>query len=205
MCKSYSNRLVELTPEQFRKKMGNMMFDRLLKALHLGCCFMNHQKINLLILLLTSFVFAFCSMRKPFNEKDKVFHAAPSTQGIGSLSFALYNDNRYQIMNSGGIGASYYQGKYRVSGDTIILEDLNKESLLKSNRLLIIRYKDQTDSFWRWKNPDIKDNEWQLQITKTPQTSGWASGEVYQIDENNQLMRNSSCFYIRLDSLESNR
>lgn len=144
-------------------------------------------------------------MRKPFNEKDKIFHAAPGTQGIGNLSFALYNDSRYQVMNSGGIGASYYEGKYSVSGDTIILKDLNKESSFKSNRLLIIRYRDQNDSFWRWKHPDIKDNKWQLQVAKTPQDSGWASGEVYQIDEKNQLMRDADFFYIRLDSLKRNR
>lgn len=164
---------------------------------------MNQQKFLFFILLFICVGIAFCTMRKPFSEKDKVFHGAPSTPGIGSLSFALYNDGRYQIMNSGGIGAFYYDGKYIMSGDTIILKDLDKESSFKSNRLLIIRYKEQTDSFWRWKHPDIKDNKWQLQIAKIPKDSGWASGEVYQINENNQLMR-ANYFYIRLDSLTNN-
>ena len=140
---------------------------------------------------------------KPFKEEDKLFHAAPQGNGIGSLSFALYKYNRYQIMNSGGIGADYFSGYYKVKGDTILLENLSKEISLKSPRLLIFKYNKQDSSFWNWKYSEhIAITNWQ-----TFKSNDFAMGEgnVYQLDENNKAMKDEYHFIIVLDSLGKQR
>ncbi len=164
----------------------------------------DHQLLKIFFLTAVLCNFSSCTeFQKPFREEDKLFHAAPQGNGIGSLSFALYNDHRYQIMNSGGIGADYYSGNYVTKNDTIILENLSKESSLKSNRLLIFKYDKQDSSFWDWKYPAKKeisnwrDFKWHDSIM--------GEGDVYQLDENNKPLKDEYHFIIRLDSLKNFR
>jgi hypothetical protein len=88
---------------------------------------------------------------KEFTEKDKILHAAPANGGISSLSFGLYKDGRYKISNAGGIGEYIFTGNYLINNDTIIFNDLDTESSLNYNRLLILRYNKQDSSFWKSK------------------------------------------------------
>lgn len=133
-------------------------------------------------------------------EEEKIFHGAPSIQGVGGLSFGLYRDKRYQIISSGGIGVSYYSGSFTMTGDTIILRDLDKKSGFVSNRLLIVRYKEQDSTFWKWKYPNLK-GLWELQNAKYFDST-WASGDVYQLSTDNIPIKDQYYFYIRLDSLK---
>jgi hypothetical protein len=141
--------------------------------------------------------------QKPFVDKDIVFHGAPQDNGIGSLSFALYRDGRYQIINSGGIGADHYSGNFKISGDTIILENLNKETRLASNRLLIYRYDEQDSSFWLWKHSK-SIGVWKWRDFKE-QDSMMEKGNVFQLDEDNKPTKDKSYFRITIDSLKNSR
>jgi hypothetical protein len=150
------------------------------------------------------------SCQETFKEEDKIFHGAPESLGIGGLSFALYRDNRYQVMNSGGIGWFEYSGSYILNGDTITLNKLDKESNLENNRLIIYRYNKQDSAYWKWKYSDKLGNtdktlgSWSWQSFKD-QDKILGEGDVYQLDENNKPLKNKYHFFIRLDSLNNYR
>ncbi|HYC29127.1 MAG TPA: hypothetical protein VEB42_09925, partial [Chitinophagaceae bacterium] len=94
----------------------------------------------------------------------------------------------YQVVNSGGIGATYYEGMYTLTGDTIVLKGLDKGSPFSSNRLLIHRYSTSIPDTARFEQGQMLHGE-------------SASGEVYPLDEKNQF-KNDFYFYIVLDSLK---
>ena len=146
------------------------------------------QPLSLIFILLVLYGISSCrESKKPFREQDKIFHAAPQSNGIGSLAFALYNDNRYQIMNSGGIRADFYSGTYTIKGDTIVLNNLPKESSLKSNRLKIFRYNQQDSSFWIWKH--VKSLGYWNWKAFEEQDKQLVYGNVYQHNNNNRTMK----------------
>jgi hypothetical protein len=95
--------------------------------------------MKVIMSLLTLAFFASCHEKKPFFEKDEVFAARYGLGSVGSMGFWLYNDHRYRILSSGGIGGQYYSGKYSLNKDTIILDDLDKSCGLQHNRLLVDR------------------------------------------------------------------
>jgi hypothetical protein len=161
-------------------------------------------------LSLSLLIVGLLSCEKPFDEKDKLFHGAPQSNGIGGLSFGLYNDKRYKVTNSGGIGWSDYTGSYILSGDTITLKELDKESGLEKNRLVIYRYSLQDSNYWKWKYSDKFSN-----TDKTLGTSEWQNfkdadqmlgkGDVYQLDENSKPLKDKYHFLIAFDSLKNYR
>jgi hypothetical protein len=159
---------------------------------------------------LTLLIVGLLSCEKRFDEKDKLFHGAPQSNGVGGLSFGLYNDKRYVVTNSGGIGWSDYSGSYILSGDTITLKELDKESGLEKNRLIIYRYSLQDSNYWKWKYSDrFSDTD------KTLGTWTWrkfkdvdqmlGEGDVYQLDENSKTLKDKYHFLIRFDSLKNYR
>jgi hypothetical protein len=156
-----------------------------------------------LYLLILSFTISFgsCSHSDKSREDGKIFHAAPSTGGIGSLYFALFNDKTYQICNSGGIGQLSYSGNFILKKDTLTLIALDKEIPVNSNRFLIKRYADQDSSFWNWKySKAMASFTWQY--LKLRDTVTGNTGDVYQLNDNNELMKDATHFVIRLDSLK---
>ena len=159
------------------------------------------QLLNILFIVSLLYGISSCAEnKKPFREEDKIFHAAPQGNGIASLSFALYSGNRYQIMNSGGIGADYFSGIYSLKGDTIIFNDLSKGSSLKSNRLKIFRYNQQDSTYWIWKHAkSLRHRNWQVFEEQDKQIG---DGDVYQLDGKNKPMIDEYHFIIRLDSLQ---
>jgi hypothetical protein len=68
-----------------------------------------------LLLYISGLLNSCAEKQKPFNDEDIIFFGAPQGNGISALSFSLYKDGRYQIMSSGGIGAYYYSGKFKLS------------------------------------------------------------------------------------------
>lgn len=110
-------------------------------------------------------------------EEGKIFHACiPDSGAVGGLYFGLYNDQRYQICSTGGIGQTCYTGKYLLNNDTLTLVDLDRDIHLKSNKFLIKRY--------------LQPRNCNL-------------GEVVQLEENNEQLQNEidTYFVIRVDSL----
>jgi hypothetical protein len=157
-------------------------------------------KLYLIILSFTISLDA-CSHSDKHREAEKIFHAGPSSGGIGALYFALYTDKTYQICSSGGIGQDCYSGNFNLKRDTLTLIELNKEISLKSNKLLIIRYAEQDSSFWNWKyTKSIGVSTWQ--DFKRRDLSLGGTGDVYQLNDRNELMKDESHFIIRLDSLK---
>ena len=153
-----------------------------------------------------------CTTSPPFNEKDKIFHGAPESMGIGGLSFGLYKDHRYLIINSGGIAAFKYSGLYTLKGDTIVFNNLSKDVPIESNRLLILRYDQQDSTYWEWKYSRIYKErisdptlgKWSWEQFKWGD-SVLGQGDVYQLDSNNLPINTAYHFLIRLDSLQNYR
>jgi hypothetical protein len=158
---------------------------------------------TLLIVLIPVFLVSCETRPRPFDDTDIIFNGSPDNNGMGGLSFALFKDRRYRIMNSGETAAHYYSGTFKVSGDTIILENLNKESGLISNRLLIFRYADQDSSFWMWKH-EKKIGFWKWRYFKL-QDSKMGKGNVFQLDENGNPTKEESYFRITIDDLKNFR
>ena len=163
--------------------------------------------------LIISLIISSCStFTDSHREEGKIFHAAPMSGGIGALYFGLYNNNKYQICNSGGLGQFCYSGEFKLSRDTLTLLALNKEIPLKSNKLLILRYTEQDSTYWEWKyskqykdfSSDRKLGRW---IWRDFQGGDLALGEgdVYQLDTNGIRIRSEYHFIIRFDSLKNYR
>ena len=152
------------------------------------------------------------SCARPFEEKNKIFHGAPSSNGISGLSFALYNDHRYQVMSSGCLFAFTKSGTYDLVGDTIILNGIDKHENFKSKRLLIFRYDQQDSTYWEWKYSRIyksfkanrKLGRWLWEDHKSGDAA-IGEGDVYQINENGEPIENAYHFIIMLDSLKNYR
>ena len=112
--------------------------------------------------------FSSCITSQPLREQDKIFHGAPESMGIGGLSFGLYKDNKYLVVNSGGIGSFEYSGLYTVNEDTIVLNNLSKDVPMESNRLVIFRYDQQDSTYWEWKYSRIYK-----ELTSDPRLGKW--------------------------------
>ena len=160
------------------------------------------MKLKIIIVLFFSMVTIFisCSSPEVFSEQDKIFHGGSSTGGIGSLYFALYKNNRYQVCNSGGIGEDCYSGNFELKNDTIILLNLDKQVPLKFNRLIILRYNKQDSSFWKMK---YSNNHFPWQDLKQNDSMLGGSGDIYQLDNRNKIVwdKKQNHFIIRMDSL----
>jgi hypothetical protein len=163
---------------------------------------MTSTKLYISILII-ALMLSSCFSSDTHREEGKIFHAGPMSGGIGALYFGLYNDNTYQICNSGGIGQTCYSGKFKLDKDTLILLDLNKNVPLKSDKLLIVRYNDQDSNYWKWKYSRVP-NSWQ-HLKRQDSINGL--GDVYQLDKNNKLMndQHDEHFIIRLDNLKNYR
>jgi hypothetical protein len=158
-----------------------------------------HNSILILVLIISS-----CSSSSDTHrEYGKIFHAAPMSGGIGALYFGLYDDNTYQICNSGGLGQECYADKFKLDKDTLILLNLNKDIPLKSNRLLVVRYAEQDSNYWKQKYID-NPNTWE-ELKQKDTTNG--IGDVYQLNNNNKLFSETRDihFIIKLDSLKNYR
>ena len=119
---------------------------------------------------------------------------------MGDFYFALYKDSTYQICASGRIAQDCFSGKYDLKGDTILLLNLNPEVNLKYNRLLILRYGQADSSYWKEKYPN-NTTPWQT-LKLNDSINGL--GDVYQVDNYNQILRDTSesNFVIKIDSLK---
>jgi len=167
---------------------------------------MRASQISLLLLL--SFVMALSACLtftsdEIRGDEGKVFHAGPSTPGIGSLYFGLYSDKTYQICSSGGIGQSCYSGNYELNKDTLTLKNLNKDIHLNSSRFLIKRYSEQDSTYWKWKYREYNNvHTWSEYKWEDSVIGG--TGDVYQLNKQNETMKDDIHFIIRLDSLKTN-
>jgi hypothetical protein len=159
---------------------------------------MSNRYFYFLSLSLMLLLYSCKPKEKEFNEEDKVLHAAPAPVGISSLSFSLYKDGRYRISNAGGIGEYIFTGNYLVNRDTVTFNNLDSESSLKYNRLLILRYNKQDSSYWKSK---YLNNPWKWQDLRKQDSAMGGSGDIYQLNEKNQIARYETHFIIRLDSL----
>ncbi len=154
---------------------------------------------NFLLLTLSLLFFSCGGFEKEFKDEDKILHAGPSTGGIGSLSFALYKDSRYRISNSGGVGEFIYAGSFTIMGNIITLNKLDKESSMEYNRLLISRYNEQDSVYWKNK---YGNNAGSWQDLRKQDSALGGTGDIYQLDDNNQIAQNEAHFIIRLDSVK---
>lgn len=158
----------------------------------------------ILLLLIFGISFYACSHPEKPDDKGEVFHAGPSSGGIGGLYFVLNNDHKYQICISGGIGQDCYSGAFSLSRDTLILNKLRQEIPLKSNRLIIVRFAEQDSAFWKWKYEEsIGGSTWQDFRSSDLAVGGL--GDVYQLNDKNELLRDDLHFTIRLDRLRNYR
>jgi hypothetical protein len=157
--------------------------------------------IRLLIILFGALVILSSCHHMGDNQRqgDKIFQASMSNE-MGDLFFGLYKDSTYQICASGRIAQDCFSGKYDLKNDTLILLNLNPEVNLKYNRLLIVRYSDADSSYWKNKYPN-NTASWQTLKLKDLNNG---PGDVYQIDSNNQIARDSTAksFVIKMDSLK---
>ena len=159
------------------------------------------MRLALYLILIT--VLTCCSLNQDFDAKNKIFHAAGASGGVGGIYFALYKNNKYEICESGGIGETCYEGNYTVIGDTIILEELSEKSYIKNNRLLICRYDKLDSTYWQWKYP-TNANHWR--DMKWRDLAMDNSGDVHQMDNQNKLILDPTYYFvIRLDSLKNYR
>ncbi|GAB2812213.1 hypothetical protein GCM10027043_09660 [Ferruginibacter profundus] len=144
--------------------------------------------------------FACSQHEKEFKEENKILHAGPSSGGIGSLSFGLYNDSTYSISNSGGIGENVCTGTYSLNDNVIIFNNLDASSALKYNRLLILRNSGQDSLYWKNIYPPNSLLKWK-QYRWQDSVKG-SKGEIYQLNKYNQIATDEAHFIIRLDSLK---
>jgi len=148
--------------------------------------------------------FISCDHSDKHREEDKIFHAAPSKGGIGSLYFALYKDNTYEICNSGGVGQNCYSGAFILKRDTIIFYKLNKEIQLSSNRMIIKRYAEQDSTFWIWKYKISSNVSKWLEFKELDIAMG-GIGDVYVLNTENEPLKEGTHFTIRMDSIKTYR
>jgi len=157
-----------------------------------------------LFLLAASMMLISCLNSDIHREDSKIFHAGPSSGGIGSMYFSLYKDGTYHFCNSGGIGEICYSGKFNLNKDTILLNELNKDIRIASNRLIIKRYAEQDSTYWIWKYENSSralkwvDFRRQDSLINT-------IGDVYLLDKENEPRKDETHFTIRLDSLKTYR
>ncbi|MGC4104062.1 hypothetical protein [Ferruginibacter sp.] len=155
-----------------------------------------------LIILASITLLSSCFYSDESREQGKIFHAGPSTGGIGAMYFALFNDHTYQLCNSGGIGQDCYTGNFELHRDTLTLTNLDKKIPLHSGRFIIKRYAEQDSSYWNWKYAkNIGISTWQDFRSEDLIMEG--IGDVYQLNDSNQLMKDDIYFIIRLDSLKN--
>ncbi|TMI73475.1 MAG: hypothetical protein E6H09_06890 [Bacteroidetes bacterium] len=132
-------------------------------------------------------------------QENKIFHALMSNE-MGDFYFGLYKDSTYQICASGRIAQDCFSGKYDLKGDTLVLFNLNPEVNLKYDHLLIMRYGEVDSNYWKEKYPNSSSSWRTLKLSDS--TKGL--GDVYQINDYNQILRdsNESRFVITIDSLK---
>jgi hypothetical protein len=170
------------------------------------------MKIHISILTLILIISSCSSSSDTHREHGKIFHAGPMSGGISALYFGLYDDNTYQICNSGGLGQDCYSDKFNLHKDTLTLLDLNKDIPLKSNRLIIRRYSTQDSTYWEWKysrqykeyTSDKTLGKWVWQEYKRSDMA-LGQGDVYQLDTNNIVLKSEYHFIIQFDSLKNYR
>jgi len=94
--------------------------------------------------------------------------------------------------------------KQRTAKDTLTLLDLTKEIPLKSHRLLVIRYDEQDSTYWKWKYTEVTGiSKWQDPRFRDSAMGG--TGDVYQLNDKNELMKDELHFIIRLDTVKNYR
>ncbi|MBL0155176.1 MAG: hypothetical protein IPP93_17535 [Chitinophagaceae bacterium] len=161
------------------------------------------SNISIVIFFLLSTILLSCNSGHEYTEQDKIFHATGASGGIGGIYFALYKNHKYQVCETGGLSEKCYDGDYTIAGDTIILNNLSKDSYIKNNRLLICRYNQQDSAYWQWKYP-AHVNDWSYM--RESDLSFGNIGDVHQIDINNTLLLDTTYYFvIRLDSLKNYR
>jgi hypothetical protein len=101
------------------------------------CYLSNRRIISLLPILLPVLflgVMLFIVLERKIKEGKPVFFEASSYDGV---TLELRTDSTYRIKNYGLRDGRSYYGKFNFSGDTIILENVNRRTSLISQRLLI--------------------------------------------------------------------
>lgn len=136
------------------------------------------------------------------DDKDKIFHAGPVNGGFGVIYWGLYKDSIYQFCDGNFMRPGCYTGRYSISGDTIILQNLKKHHGIPTNRFVIRRYSDMDSNYWAWKYP-YQQTDW---ITQRHDDSLCGStGDVFPLDKKNKIkIEGDNYFLIRLDSLKNN-
>lgn len=57
--------------------------------------------------------------------------------GYNATWFEFREDGTYKFVNSGGIGASYFRGKYKIYDSIIVLDKISIDNVIQTNRLLL--------------------------------------------------------------------
>jgi hypothetical protein len=155
------------------------------------------------IIITLSFLLSDCRPQIEVNEKDKIFHAGPVNSGLGVIYFGLYKDHKYQFCDGTFMDAGCYTGEYDLSGDTIILHELNKHTGIPTNKFIIRRYADMDSNYWYQKYPD-RENEWQ-DMRRGDLAKG-ATGDIVPLDSNGALVFDKdNYFLVRFDELKNNQ
>lgn len=100
--------------------------------------------------------------------------------GFNAAWFEFREDGTYEFVNSGGIGATYTRGKYRLTGDNIILDRDSLDGAMKT-KYLLIRAKER-EEFRR--NPRSPLPEMML----------------YQVDSDNNIVDRGLAFVVHEDN-----
>ena len=140
------------------------------------------------------FIFIYSCSNSHNHWYEERFFAVYSEGEERGLYFTLYNDNSYKICNDDGKVAECDTGKFKLNHDTLTLFNLSRRFPLKSNKLLIILYNEQDSTFWKWKYSKFlgvgtwQDFKWLDSVR--------GKGDVYQLNDSNQLIQNDFHFII---------
>jgi hypothetical protein len=139
--------------------------------------------------------------KENLNEEDKIFHACTQSE-MGGIFFGLYKNHKCEFCEGDFLDPGCYTVEYILSGDTIKLNGIKKESALKYSRLKIFRYSEQDSSYWLQKYP--KFNDWRSM--RWSDSAKGSTGDVFQLDNHNNPIfdKNQTNFIIRFDTIKDN-
>ena len=105
-------------------------------------------------------------------DNSPVLIQAGNDGGFNGAWFDFRKDGTYKFVNSGGIGADIFRGKYEIKDSIIILDKKDIDNFIKSDKLAIREIKNYDSTFFK---------------------------VLYQIDENHKIIDKQSRFTINED------
>jgi hypothetical protein len=105
-------------------------------------------------------------------DKSPILLKAGYDGGYNGAWFEFREDGTYKFSNSSGIGVDYFRGKYSITDTIIILDKMNIDNVIQSNKLVIRQ------------NPSLTS----------------PTKEIYQINDNHIVIDKNFVFIINLDN-----